>query len=86
MTLLAHNRPGKGDASRAYAQVTHQGIAQGTKSDVYDCLVISCFIKIQTGLTFLMPAYPGCPGKLLLPVHPLNGFFQDNLGKPAPER
>jgi len=25
--------------------------------------VISCFIKIQTGLTFLVLAYPGCPGK-----------------------
>jgi len=24
---------------------------------------ISCFIKIQTGSTFLVPAYPGCPGK-----------------------
>jgi len=23
----------------------------------------SCFIKIQNGLTFLVPAYPGCPGK-----------------------
>jgi len=22
-----------------------------------------CFIKIQTGLTFLVPAYPGCSGK-----------------------
>jgi len=22
--------------------------------------VISCFIKIQIGLTFLVPAYPGC--------------------------
>ena len=22
-----------------------------------------CFIKIQNGLTFLVPAYPGCPGK-----------------------
>jgi len=21
------------------------------------------FIKIHTGLTFLVPAYPGCPGK-----------------------
>ena len=29
-----------------------------------DChLIISCFIKIQTGLTFLVPAYLGCPGK-----------------------
>jgi len=23
---------------------------------------ISCFIKIQNGFTFLVPAYPGCPG------------------------
>jgi len=22
--------------------------------------VISCFVKIQIGLTFLVPAYPGC--------------------------
>ena len=26
-------------------------------------LPISCFIKIQIGYTFLVPAYPGCPGK-----------------------
>jgi len=25
--------------------------------------IISCFIKIQNGSTFLVPAYPGCPGK-----------------------
>jgi len=25
--------------------------------------IILCFIKIQTGLTFLVPAYPGCPRK-----------------------
>ena len=25
--------------------------------------IISCFIKIQIGLTFLVPAYPDCPGK-----------------------
>jgi len=25
--------------------------------------IIPCFIKIQIGLTFLVPAYPGCPGK-----------------------
>jgi len=25
--------------------------------------IISCFMKIQVDLTFLMPAYPGCPGK-----------------------
>jgi len=24
---------------------------------------ISCFVKIQSGLTFLVPAYPRCPGK-----------------------
>ena len=26
-------------------------------------LTISCFIKIQTGFTFLVPAHPGSPGK-----------------------
>jgi len=25
--------------------------------------IISCLIQIQTGFTFLVPAYPGCPGK-----------------------
>ena len=25
--------------------------------------IISCFIKIQIGLTCLVLAYPGCPGK-----------------------
>jgi len=25
--------------------------------------IIYCFIKIEIGLTFLMLAYPGCPGK-----------------------
>ena len=25
--------------------------------------IISCFVKIQNGLTLLVPAYPGCPGK-----------------------
>jgi len=26
-------------------------------------LAVSCSSKIQIGLTFLVPAYPGCPGK-----------------------
>ena len=25
--------------------------------------IISCLIYIQTGFTFLVAAYPGCPGK-----------------------
>ena len=25
--------------------------------------IISCLVEIQTGFTFLVPAYPGCPGK-----------------------
>jgi len=29
-------------------------------------LTVSCFSKIQIGFTFLVPAYPGCPGKRLL--------------------
>ena len=32
--------------------------------------VISCFIAIQNGLSFLVPAYWGCPGK-----KPLNGYL-----------
>jgi len=31
---------------------------------IFRChLIISCFIKIQIGLAFLVPAYPGCRGK-----------------------
>ena len=26
-------------------------------------LTVSCFSKIQSGFTFLVPAYPGSPGK-----------------------
>jgi len=26
-------------------------------------LTVSCSSKIQIGCTFLVPAYPGCPGK-----------------------
>jgi len=26
-------------------------------------LTVSCFSKIQTGFTFLIPCYPGCPEK-----------------------
>ena len=26
-------------------------------------VTVSCFSKIQIGFTFLVPAYPGCPGK-----------------------
>jgi len=26
-------------------------------------LTVSCSNKIQIGFTFLVPAYPGCPGK-----------------------
>jgi len=25
--------------------------------------IVSCVIEIQNGLTFLVAAYPGCPGK-----------------------
>ena len=27
-------------------------------------LTVSCFSKIQIGFTFLVPAYPGSPGKM----------------------
>ena len=41
-------------------------------------LTVCCFSKIQIGFTFLVPAYPGCPGKeavkwlLLLLLYALN--------------
>jgi len=25
--------------------------------------ILSCFIKMQVDLTFLVPVYPGCPGR-----------------------
>jgi len=25
--------------------------------------IMSCLIQIQTGFTFVVPTYPGCPGK-----------------------
>jgi len=37
--MFAHNRPGKGDASRAYTQSDSPGAAPGAKSDVQDCLL-----------------------------------------------
>jgi len=39
-------------------------------------LTVSCSSKIQIGFTFLVPAYPGCPGK-----EPLNGCVV--LGHPG---
>jgi len=36
--------------------------------------VISCFIKIQIALTFLVPAYSGCPGKEA--VKPVSVFYE----------
>jgi len=47
-------------------------------------LTVSCSSKIQIGFTFLVPAYPGCPGKeavkwlLLLSVRCLQCF--DTVG------
>jgi len=49
-------------------------------------LIVSCSSKIQIGFTFLVPAYPGCPGKeavkwllllLLLFVYGVKRFLQD---------
>ena len=40
-------------------------------------LTVSCSSKIQIGFTFLVPAYPGCPGKEA--VKWLNGCRLVNL-------
>jgi len=31
--------------------------------DFFTCSIISCLIKIQIGLTYLLSAYPSSPGK-----------------------
>jgi len=36
--------------------------------------IVYCFIKVQNGLPFWFPAYPGCPGKM-----PLNGCSSSNV-------
>jgi len=36
--------------------------------------IISCFVKIQIGLTVLVPAYPGCPGKDAVKWMSTDGF------------
>ena len=56
-------------------------------------LTVSCFSEIQIGFTFLVPAHPGSPGKravkrvcMCVYYTRLTASFQDNLGKPVPER
>jgi len=59
-------------------------------------LTVSCFSKIQIGFTFLVPAYPGSPGKravkrvcvlhiiyegVLIPLQRVTSDWQSNDGK-----
>ena len=39
------------------------------------CPIISCFIKIQNGSIFLVPAYPGCPEKEAIKRACVSGIF-----------
>ena len=41
-------------------------------------LIVSCFSKIQTGFTFLVPVHPGSPGQRAVR---LNGCVGDNIVK-----
>jgi len=50
-------------------------------------LTVSCSSKIQIGFTFLVPAYPGCPGKeavkwllLLVAMKPVYFYAQQKFG------
>jgi len=43
--------------------------------------IISCFIEIQNGFTFLMPAYPGCPGKEAVKQVSMSVCETDNIWK-----
>jgi len=43
--------------------------------------IVSCFIKIQNGFTFLMPAYPACPGKEAIKQVSMSVCETDNIWK-----
>ena len=43
---------------RCWHSYLHYGLADATATPI-----ISCFVKIQISLIFLVPAYPGFPGK-----------------------
>ena len=47
-------------------------------------LTVSCSSKIQIGFTFLVPAYPGCPGKEAIKwlVYPVLTVTDQELQKP----
>ena len=47
--------------------------------------IISCFTKIQIGLTFLVSAYPGWPGKATTTTTVLRPFVRDYPGELVPE-
>jgi len=49
-----------GCLSRARCRLFAYGPADATVSQNP---IISCLIEIQIGFTFLVPAFPGCPGK-----------------------
>jgi len=42
-------------------------------------LTVSCSSKIQIGFTFLVPAYPGCPGKEAIKRLSVKIFLNKNL-------
>ena len=49
-------------------------------------LTVSCSSKIQIGFTFLVPAYPGCPGKeavkwLLLLLYYFNVCWKADMSR-----
>jgi len=44
-------------------------------------LTVSCFSKIQIGFTFLVPAYPGSPGKRAVKWMCMCGFGSSRVQK-----
>jgi len=46
-------------------------------------LIISCFVRIQIGLTFLVAAHPGCPGKETAKRVSVSLVFLVNMGLPV---
>jgi len=66
----------------------HRGVADSVIDDRihrYRHRVLGQNLHVRTSLQVVCDA-PLAEELLLLLLHPFNGFFQDSLGKPAPER
>jgi len=91
LTLLAGRQEGHPACKKLEWWGTGEVICLERDADLHTAqlmplpLIVSSSSKIQIGFTFLVPAYPGCPGKeavkwLLLVVNIYPIFLTKNVG------